>query len=198
MGKSENRFTYDPQGRLIRVTLPEVVDPATGESVQPRYTYGHDRYGNQTSITDPLERETRFAFDSRGRQTSRTLPDGLTERTIYDDRSLLDVTAAGEPLELAEAGHRLAAVGAQVVEHAVELHAPHLAVGAEPGLGLSSHSGTLCCSWEEQPASRRVRCETLRGVALETHSGEGRGRVRRTEFRAEFRARRGAAGLVST
>jgi RHS repeat-associated protein len=98
-------FGYDGQGRLTAVTLPSVIDPRTGQLASPRYEYGYDEFGNQTLIRDPLGRETRFAFDGRGQQLSRTLPlgfgpDGIkgtvddatlpegdfSERFAYDDR----------------------------------------------------------------------------------------------------------------
>lgn len=108
-------FEYDTSGRLTAVVLPEVTDPATGRATQPRYEYGYNAQGNQTLLRDPLGRETRFGFDSLGRQVSRTLPigfglDGIlgtsddaavasgdwTERTTYDERSRVETQVSFE------------------------------------------------------------------------------------------------------
>ena len=101
----ETRYEYDDMGRLTAVILPKVPhpDPAIG-MVHPRYEYGYDQYGNQTTIRDnvyqldPLDastihydhdgrggdlaqdhdtRVTRFAYDHLNRQQSRTLPMGV-------------------------------------------------------------------------------------------------------------------------
>ncbi|MEX1232941.1 MAG: putative Ig domain-containing protein [Planctomycetaceae bacterium] len=98
-------FDYDHQGRLVAVELPAVVDPSNGNVlVRPRYEYEFDALGNQTSIRDPLGRETRFTFDDRGQQLSRTLPlgigteDDFTERMEYDifGRQVLAITFEGK------------------------------------------------------------------------------------------------------
>ncbi|TVS17596.1 MAG: hypothetical protein EA424_12305, partial [Planctomycetaceae bacterium] len=70
-------FEYDQAGRLSAVQLPGVPNPATGQIETPRYEYGYDAQGNQTLLRDPLGRETRFTFDQRNRQLSRTLPLGF-------------------------------------------------------------------------------------------------------------------------
>ncbi|HEX6985901.1 MAG TPA: hypothetical protein VF170_11015 [Planctomycetaceae bacterium] len=97
------RFEYDDAGRLSAVELPAVVDPRDGAVKRPRYEYGYDAFGNQTRIVDPNGHETRFTFDGRGNQLSRTLPlgfgedgkqgtaddpaaVGFTEEFRYDDR----------------------------------------------------------------------------------------------------------------
>jgi RHS repeat-associated protein len=71
------RFTYDQQGRMTAVTMPEVIDPRTGQATAPVYQYEYDAQGNQTVQRDPLGRESRFRFDDAGRQLSRTLPLGF-------------------------------------------------------------------------------------------------------------------------
>ena len=94
-------FDYDAQGQLVAVTLPSFTDK-DGNLVTPRYQYGYDAEGNQTTLTDPLGRETQWEFDEQGRQVSRTMPLGLgsdipagtdassatpvTERFEYDAR----------------------------------------------------------------------------------------------------------------
>jgi YD repeat-containing protein len=76
MGRTRH-FEYDGAGRLSAVRLPEVHNPATGQSESPRYEYGYDAQGNRTLLRDPLGRETWFTFDGRNRQLSRTLPLGF-------------------------------------------------------------------------------------------------------------------------
>ena len=71
-------FEFDSQGRLSAVELPAVPDPDNANTLtRPRYEYGYNEQGNQTLIKDPLGRETRFVFDSQGRQLTRTLPLGF-------------------------------------------------------------------------------------------------------------------------
>jgi RHS repeat-associated protein len=102
-------YEYDLAGRLAAVILPEVDNPTgTGPArVRPRYEYEYDIYGNQVLIRDPMDdefgvgtenKETHFTYDHLGRQTSRTLPDGLVETFVYDDRSLADILSAGKSL----------------------------------------------------------------------------------------------------
>ncbi|MGB7327808.1 MAG: hypothetical protein WBD31_23220, partial [Rubripirellula sp.] len=111
----QRAFEYDTSGRLVAVTLPEVIDPATGQPTQPRYEYAYDSRGNQTLIRDPLGRESRYEFDDAGRQATRTLPlgfgvDGIfgtsddsdvpagdwTERFEYDDQGRMDLHVSFE------------------------------------------------------------------------------------------------------
>ena len=71
-------FEYDASGRLAAVVLPAVPDPTNNDlPTRPRYEYGYDAQGNQTLIRDPLGHETRFTFDDRGNQLTRTLPLGF-------------------------------------------------------------------------------------------------------------------------
>ena len=48
----ETQYVYNAYGELTEVIEPSVTDPATGESVNPTYTYGYDIYGDQISMTD--------------------------------------------------------------------------------------------------------------------------------------------------
>ncbi|MAT15363.1 MAG: hypothetical protein CMJ46_08850, partial [Planctomyces sp.] len=79
-------FTYDSEGRLSSVTLPQVADTQNGDTLTaPVYEYDYDVYGNMTKITDPLGRETDFTFSVDNQQLTRTLPVSGTEESWYDD-----------------------------------------------------------------------------------------------------------------
>jgi len=72
-------YEYDSDGRLSAVELPAVPDPLQPGAgrLRPRYEYGYNEQGNQSLIRDPLGGETRFTFDTQGRQLDRTLPLGF-------------------------------------------------------------------------------------------------------------------------
>jgi RHS repeat-associated protein len=90
-------FGYDAKtGRLTSVTQPEVADHL-GVKTSPVTKYGYDKYGNLTSITDALGRQTTFTFNAYGQQESRTLPFDLTtakatEEKFYNDFGDVDYT----------------------------------------------------------------------------------------------------------
>ena len=69
-------FQYDSQGRLAAVELPAVPDPRDNNVLKrPRYEYGYDAQGQQTSIRDAYDSVTQFQFDPvRGFQIERELP----------------------------------------------------------------------------------------------------------------------------
>ncbi len=95
------QYECDDAGRLTAVVLPEVIDPDTDLATNPRYEYGYDAQGRQTSITDPNNHVTVFTYDHLGRQTSRKLPlDTLTgiESSHYDDRTLTELSASGDDI----------------------------------------------------------------------------------------------------
>ena len=78
-------FTYDVQGRLASVALPDLDgDPQTTTDIAS-YQYAYDEFGNQTLLVDPLGRETRWTFDEQGREQSRTLPLGVETTGVPDD-----------------------------------------------------------------------------------------------------------------
>ncbi len=124
-------YEYDDAGRLSAVNLPAIVidnpaDPGNDITVQPRYEYRYDAFGNQTSITDNAylydgnvvymeknssgvdaiysvtpgtvpDRSTVFEYDHFNRQTSRTLPEGQEETFHYDDTPIADVQGDANP-----------------------------------------------------------------------------------------------------
>ncbi len=93
------QYEYDNAGRLTAVVLPAVVDPTTSQPTQPRYEYGYDPFGNQTTITDPNGNTTTFTYDHLGRQVTRVLPLGTStgiESQHYDDRTLGELQASGD------------------------------------------------------------------------------------------------------
>ena len=83
MGQT-TEYQYDGEGDLTRVTLPAVVNPATGQLVNPTYEYGYDADGNQTSLTYPNGGATTFTYDAQGNELSHTLPLGQTETFEYN------------------------------------------------------------------------------------------------------------------
>lgn len=82
---------YNAQGQLISVELPAVADPTDGGTLhRPVYTYEYDASGNLTQITYPNGHSTTFTFNVDGQQLTRTLPEGQTEYTYYDERGRVD------------------------------------------------------------------------------------------------------------
>ena len=63
-----NAFGYDAAGRRISVTN------AWGTTLAQVATYGYDGVGNQTNMTDALNRMTEFHYDARDRRTQTILP----------------------------------------------------------------------------------------------------------------------------
>jgi YD repeat-containing protein len=87
---------HDVSGRLTDVYQPAVTDkdPASAtfnQTVRPHWNYQYDPRGNLTKQTDAKGRVTTFAYDERGRRTSRTLPGettnpAVTETWTYDGK----------------------------------------------------------------------------------------------------------------
>jgi RHS repeat-associated protein len=67
-------FTYDAAGRLLTQTDP--LGHAT--------TYGYDKVGNQTSVTDANNHTTSSAYDAQNRLTQITAPDNSLTQYTYD------------------------------------------------------------------------------------------------------------------
>ncbi|TWT35026.1 tRNA(Glu)-specific nuclease WapA precursor [Thalassoglobus neptunius] len=102
------RFEYDAQGRLSRLTLPDLDgDPNTTDDIAS-YEYGYDAQGNQTLLVDPLGHETLWAFDENGQELTRTLPLGFGADGISgtDDDSILPEGDFTESYEYDERGRR--------------------------------------------------------------------------------------------
>ncbi|TQM80193.1 RHS repeat-associated protein [Saccharothrix saharensis] len=70
-------YEYDPYGRVLAVTLPQV---GTAPSVE-RTTY--DRVGQVLSRTDPAGGQTRFTYDDLGRQVTSTQVDRSSGTALY-------------------------------------------------------------------------------------------------------------------
>ncbi|MEV8443463.1 RHS repeat-associated core domain-containing protein [Actinosynnema sp. NPDC051121] len=70
-------YEYDPYGRVLSVTLPQV---GTVPSVE-RTTY--DRVGQVLSQTDPAGGQTRSTYDELGRQVTSTQVDRSSGTTLY-------------------------------------------------------------------------------------------------------------------
>ncbi|MCA9039539.1 MAG: hypothetical protein KDA65_04250, partial [Planctomycetaceae bacterium] len=83
-------FSYDSEGRLSTVTLPQVPDPQNGNTLTaPVYEYNYDVYGNMTKITDPLGRETDLVYNVDNLLLTRTLPVSGTEEFAFDEENRL-------------------------------------------------------------------------------------------------------------
>ncbi len=87
-------YHYDSDDRLEAISLAVLgMSVPNGQPTRPRYQYGYDLHGNQTSIIDPLGRETHFTFTDRGQQASRMLPLGFGpdgRRDTADDPTVPD------------------------------------------------------------------------------------------------------------
>jgi len=83
--------TYDAKGNLVQSMTYTVLDQeatmtdAHGNTVTKQY----DDNGNLISVTDPLGRRTRIAYDSLDRTTSITDPMNRVARKIYNDDSTI-------------------------------------------------------------------------------------------------------------
>ncbi|MHC5537619.1 RHS repeat-associated core domain-containing protein [Singulisphaera rosea] len=88
----ETDYHYNSFGDLTSVVLPAVIDPATGLSTKPTYTYGYDSYGNLVSVTDPLNHTTTYKYDALGNKISETLPMSQSETWAYNSLGQLAST----------------------------------------------------------------------------------------------------------
>ena len=77
-------YEYDSVDRMVAFVQPAVLDPTTGQMVQPRTEFTYDICGNQTSTKDALGRVTSYTFDPYGQQLTRTLPGGAQELSTYN------------------------------------------------------------------------------------------------------------------
>ncbi|MBT4821692.1 MAG: hypothetical protein HON70_38650, partial [Lentisphaerae bacterium] len=102
-------YTYDQNGRLIRLAAPEgtidyAYDPATGQHTRTTTShtetwYGHDDLGRLETVTVTREdgrelgepRAVSYAYDDLGRRAAQQLPNGTT--TFYDYDSLNRLTS---------------------------------------------------------------------------------------------------------
>ena len=84
-------FTYDPKGRLASRTEGSGADARTT-------TLSYSPAGFLETLTDPLNRVSRFSYDAAGRIVQQTLPDGQTIGSTYDANSnTVGLTPPGRP-----------------------------------------------------------------------------------------------------
>lgn len=90
--------TYDPYGRPLTETSPEVDDqPSTT-------TWRYDRDGEQLSVTDPVGATTLATYDELGRRSTQTAADRKPQQAFYTARFGYD--DAGNPVAVTTpAGH---------------------------------------------------------------------------------------------
>ncbi|WTT48307.1 polymorphic toxin-type HINT domain-containing protein [Streptomyces zaomyceticus] len=94
-GYGDNSVTVDPPGSTVPKTT--TTSDALGRVTDIRHyttldssgpyrttTYGYDRRGNRTSVTDPAGNAWTYVYDARGRITYATDPDTGTTETQYD------------------------------------------------------------------------------------------------------------------
>ncbi|XZE20921.1 putative Ig domain-containing protein [Pirellulaceae bacterium SH449] len=88
---TRKEFLYNDLDQLIAVKLPAVPNPLKADNPveQPIYRYHYNVFGQMSKLVDANGRETQFAFDSRGQNTHRVLPDSQTESFSYDNRQRL-------------------------------------------------------------------------------------------------------------
>lgn len=95
-GYVDNSVTVDPPGSTVPKTT--TTSDALGRVTEIRHyttlassgpyrttTYGYDRRGNRTSVTDPAGNAWTYIYDARGRVTYSTDPDTGTTETHYDE-----------------------------------------------------------------------------------------------------------------
>ena len=80
----ETDYQYNQYGELSAVIEPPVLDPASGQVVNPTYYYTYDIYGNQISTTDAEGHTTSYTFDAFGHMRTETLPMTQTEVWSYN------------------------------------------------------------------------------------------------------------------
>ncbi|MEO3809911.1 LamG-like jellyroll fold domain-containing protein [Sphaerisporangium sp. B11E5] len=70
-GAYTTSFRYDPTGRLVEATSPEVAVEKAGTAgrARPAEKYGYDSTGRPTHVTDAEGRITRIGYDRAGRTT---------------------------------------------------------------------------------------------------------------------------------
>lgn len=75
----QSEKTYDLAGNLIKEVI---LNPAVNKSYTVTRTY--DSLNHLLTLTEENEKTTHYAYDSRGRLTAKTLPDGTVVSTAYD------------------------------------------------------------------------------------------------------------------
>ncbi|HIE02850.1 MAG TPA: hypothetical protein EYP59_21640 [Thiotrichaceae bacterium] len=76
----ETQYEYDALGRLIKVIQFQ-------NDKQLTTTFAYDEAGNLISQTDANQNTTTWTYDKLGRVLSRTLPLGMTETFVYENKT---------------------------------------------------------------------------------------------------------------
>ncbi|MFE0645558.1 polymorphic toxin-type HINT domain-containing protein [Streptomyces sp. NPDC058877] len=98
---ADTSVTVDPAGSTAPTTTTITDDLGrvaeirhhTGSGTYRSTTYGYDKRGNRTRVTDPAGNTWSYAYDARGRVTSTTDPDTGTTQTQYDNADRPTVTS---------------------------------------------------------------------------------------------------------
>ncbi|MFD7482515.1 RHS repeat-associated core domain-containing protein [Streptomyces mirabilis] len=83
---AKTTYTYDKAGRLYTMIAPRG-NVAGADPAKYTWTYGYDKVGNQTTVTDPLGKTTKTDYDAESRPVLVTDPLGHTRATKYDAES---------------------------------------------------------------------------------------------------------------
>ncbi len=87
------------------IAVPKTAEGLCEQNDVRVYQYAYDEQGDQVSIIDPKGHETRFSYDDRGRELTRTLPIGVettgiatdcVEQKFYDEQGRLDYEVSFE------------------------------------------------------------------------------------------------------
>ncbi|MGE0133429.1 MAG: RHS repeat-associated core domain-containing protein [Blastocatellales bacterium] len=92
-------FVYDDSDRLIEVKAPDT-DPATGDFRQSSTIYGYDENGNRTLATDPFGKQWRMTYDAKNRPETMTDPINRVTRWFFntEDELVKVVTPSGRTM----------------------------------------------------------------------------------------------------
>ena len=90
---NKTEIAYDSHGNPTSISR-ELEDPDTGATQTQMTVNGYDDHGQLTSVTDPLERVTRYAYNDAGDRTRETNPAGETTTWAYDTDSRMTASVS--------------------------------------------------------------------------------------------------------